>query len=163
MSVICAHTVDMTDWTQFASDAPDLARAVQARLDAHKHHVIATLRKDGSPRVSGTEVEIHEVALLLGSMVNARKVQDLRRDPRFSLHSNPGHHSMEGGDAKISGKAHEILGAEKDRIVDHYPDEIDEADVFELDIEEVTLTSYDGDHMYIDYWRPSRGVERFTK
>lgn len=153
----------MTNWTHFVGEAPDLARAVEARLQAHKHHVIATLRKDGSPRVSGTEVELYEDSLLLGSMVDARKVQDLRRDPRFSLHSNPGDHSMEGGDAKIGGKAHEILGARKARIVDHYPDEIDEADVFELDLEEVALTTVDGDHLYIDFWQPGRGVNRFTK
>ncbi|NLE78491.1 MAG: pyridoxamine 5'-phosphate oxidase family protein [Rhodococcus sp.] len=153
----------MTNWTQFAAEAPDLARAVAARLHAHKHHVIATLRKDGSPRVSGTEVELYEDSLLLGSMVPARKAQDLRRDPRFSLHSNPGHHSMEGGDAKIGGKAREITGAEKARIVDHYPDEIGEADVFELDIEEVALTTVDGDHLYVDFWQPGQGVTRFTK
>ncbi|MFD4369869.1 pyridoxamine 5'-phosphate oxidase family protein [Rhodococcus sp. NPDC058521] len=153
----------MTTWTQFAHESPDLARAVKARLDAHKHHVIATLRKDGSPRVSGTEVEFFEDTLLLGSMVDARKAEDLRRDPRYSLHSNPGHHSMEGGDAKIGGKAHEIVGTEKDRIVAHYPDDIDEADVFELDIEEVTLTTVDDDHLYVDHWQPGRGVTRFTK
>lgn len=153
----------MTNWTQFAEEAPDLAHAVKARFEANKHHVIATLRKDGSPRVSGTEVEIYEGVLLLGSMVNARKVRDLRRDPRYSLHSNPGHHSMEGGDAKISGTAREILGTRKTQIVEHYPDEIDEADVFELGIDEVALTTVDGEHLYVDYWRPGRDLTRFTK
>ncbi|MEV0945414.1 pyridoxamine 5'-phosphate oxidase family protein [Rhodococcus sp. NPDC049939] len=160
----------MTNWTTFATEAPDLARAVAARLEAHKHHVLATLRTDGSPRVSGTEVEIYEGSLLLGSMVGARKVQDLQRDPRFSLHSNPGHHSMEGGDAKITGRAQEILGERKKRILDHYVDRYDhdpgeapEADVFELDLEEVVLTTVDGDHMYIDFWRPGKGIKRFIK
>lgn len=153
----------MTNWRQFADEAPDLARAVRARFEANKHHVIATLRKDGSPRVSGTEVEFYEQSLLLGSMVNARKVRDLRRDTRYSLHSNPGHHSMEGGDAKISGTAQEISGAQKAQIVDHYPDEIDEADVFELDVDEVALTTVDGEHLHVDYWKPGRGVVRFTK
>ncbi|MDI9973605.1 pyridoxamine 5'-phosphate oxidase family protein [Rhodococcus sp. IEGM 1307] len=110
----------MTNWTQFETEAPDLAKAVAARFEAHKHHVLATLRKDGSPRVSGTEVEFYEGALLLGSMVGARKVQDLQRDPRFSLHSNPGHHTM-------------------------------------------VLTTVDGDHLYVDLWRPGAEVTRFTK
>ncbi|MFC0449694.1 pyridoxamine 5'-phosphate oxidase family protein [Rhodococcus jostii] len=153
----------MTKWTQFETEAPDLAKAVAARFDAHKHHVLATLRKDGSPRVSGTEVEFYEGALLLGSMVGARKVRDLQRDPRFSLHSNPGHHTMEGGDAKISGRADEVLGERKQQIVDHYPDEIPEADVFELGLDEVVLTTVDGDHLYVDLWRPGAGVTRFTK
>lgn len=153
----------MTKWTQFESEAPDLAKAVAARFETHKHHVLATLRKGGSPRVSGTEVEFYDGTLLLGSMVGARKVLDLRRDPRYALHSNPGHHTMEGGDAKISGRAHEIVGERKQRIVDHYPDEIAEADVFELDVDEVVLTTFDGDHLYLDLWRPGKGVTRFTK
>ena len=153
----------MTNWAQFETEAPDLAKAVAARFEAHKHHVLATLRKDGSPRVSGTEVEFHDGALLLGSMVGARKVQDLQRDPRYSLHSNPGHHTMEGGDAKISGSAREILGERKQRIVDRYPDEIPEADVFELDLDEVVHTTVDGEHLYVDLWRPGAGVTWFTK
>ncbi|RVW02707.1 pyridoxamine 5'-phosphate oxidase family protein [Rhodococcus xishaensis] len=164
----------MSNWTTFATEAPDLARAVEARLEAHKHHVLATLRRDGSPRVSGTEVEIYDGSLLLGSMVGARKVQDLQRDPRYSLHSNPGHHSMDGGDAKITGRAQEILGERKRRIVDHWivdrsPSEPAEAEVpaeaeaFELDLEEVVLTTVEGEHLNIDLWRPGNGVTRFTR
>jgi hypothetical protein len=44
----------MVTWKQFSEEVPALADAVQARFKAHKHHVLATLRKDGSPRVSGT-------------------------------------------------------------------------------------------------------------
>ena len=153
----------MTNWTGFADHAPDLARSVRSRLEANKHHIIATLREGGAPRVSGTEVEIYEGILLLGSMVGARKVHDLRRDPRFSLHSNPGHHSMEGGDAKISGQAHEVLGERKQQIIDHYPDEIAAADIFELDITDVVLTTLEGEHMQIDHWQPGRGIARFTR
>ncbi|AOW91795.1 pyridoxamine 5'-phosphate oxidase [Rhodococcus sp. WMMA185] len=175
----------MTNWTTFETEAPDLARAVAARFEAHRHHVLATLRKDGSPRVSGTEVGFYEDSLLIGSMAGARKVLDLQRDPRFSLHSNPGHHSMDGGDAKIAGKAREVVGERRKRIVDHWiadrspdgPDGSDgsdgsdegevpaeaEADVFELDLEEVVLTTVDENHMYIEFWRPGRGVRRFTK
>lgn len=154
---------DTIVWRQFETEAPDLADAVAGRFTTHKHHVLATLRKDGSPRVSGTEVEFYEGTLLLGSMVGAQKVRDLRRDPRFALHSNPGHHTMEGGDAKISGLAREALGERKQRIIDHYPEEIPEADVFELTLGEVVLTTVEGDHLYVDLWRPNKGVTRFTR
>jgi hypothetical protein len=40
----------MATWKQFAAEAPDLAYAVRARFEAAKHHVLATLRADGSPR-----------------------------------------------------------------------------------------------------------------
>ncbi|MDJ0111546.1 pyridoxamine 5'-phosphate oxidase family protein, partial [Rhodococcus erythropolis] len=39
----------MVTWKQFSEEVPALAVAVQARFKAHKHHVLATLRKDGSP------------------------------------------------------------------------------------------------------------------
>src|SRR3546814_14179548 len=38
---------------------------------------------------------------------SALKAKDLIRDGRYALHSNPGEHTMEGGDAKIAGIARE--------------------------------------------------------
>ncbi|WP_137723999.1 pyridoxamine 5'-phosphate oxidase family protein [Prescottella subtropica] len=153
----------MATWQEFTDAAPALAEAVHARLTAHRHHVLATLRADGSPRVSGTEVDRHDGALVLGSMPGARKVLDLRLDPRYALHSNPGHHDMVGGDAKISGRARELTGAEKRAITDTYPEEIGAADVFTLDIDEVVLTTVAENRMHIDLWRPGREVTRFTR
>src|SRR5215204_6233773 len=92
-------------WSTFEAEAPALAAATRARFTATKHHVLATLRADGSPRVSGTEVQFHGDDIVAGSMAEAVKVRDLRRDGRFALHANPGDGSMEGGDAKIAGVA----------------------------------------------------------
>lgn len=153
----------MATWQEFTEHAPALADAVHARLTAHKHHVLATLRADGSPRVSGTEVDWHDGRLVLGSMPGARKVLDLRRDPRYSLHANPGHHSMEGGDAKLSGRARELVGAEKKAITDTYPEEIGGADVYELGIDEVVLTTVSDDRLHMDLWRPGRQIVRLTR
>ena len=47
----CAHA----QLSEFAAAAPELAAAVHERLDAHRHKTIATIRSDGSPRISGTE------------------------------------------------------------------------------------------------------------
>jgi len=95
----------MATWEEFAREAPELAAAVRARFTATKHHVLATLRRDGSPRVSGTEVDFRGADLTLGSMSGARKASDLRRDGRFALHANPGDGSMAFGDAKLAGVA----------------------------------------------------------
>ncbi|EME19905.1 pyridoxamine 5'-phosphate oxidase family protein [Rhodococcus triatomae] len=154
----------MTTWQQFTDEASELAAAVAARLTAHKHHVIATLRADGSPRVSGTEVETFLGLLVLGSMPNARKVLDLRRDPRYALHSNPGHHTMDGGDAKISGHARELVGKEKRAIRDCYPEDPGgDAQYFELGIESVVLTTVSDDRLHVDLWRPGAGVTRSSR
>lgn len=155
----------MATWKEFETEAPDLAKAVAARFTAHKHHVLATLRADGSPRVSGTEVEFTDDGILrLGSMLNALKVRDLRRDARYAIHSNPGHHSMDGGDAKFSGKAVELTDPEAlQEIFDASPPELAPYNVFDLDIDEVVLTSLVDDHMQIDLWHPGAEVKTFTK
>lgn len=153
----------MTTWQQFSTEAPVLSAAIKARLEANKHHVLATLRTDGAPRVSGTEVEMFEGLLVLGSMPGARKVLDLRRDPRYALHSNPGDATMSGGDAKISGRARELLGAEKRTILDAYPNDPGEAEIFELAVEEAVLTTVEEDKLHVDLWRPGAGVTRFTR
>ena len=61
--------------------------ACGALFDAHRHKTIATLRADGSPRISGIEAAFENGDLIFASMPNARKGVDLHRDPRFALHS----------------------------------------------------------------------------
>ncbi|WP_035805758.1 pyridoxamine 5'-phosphate oxidase family protein [Kitasatospora mediocidica] len=152
----------MATWQDFEKEAPDLAPAVLARLEAHRHHVLATLRRDGSPRVSGTEVLVMGADLTLGSMPDAVKVRDLRHDPRFALHANPGDGSLEGGDAKLSGLAVEIVD-EVGRLA--YESELPQPPsgpyhAFRLDITEVVLTSIGpgGDHLVIQSWHPGEEV-----
>ena len=65
---------------------PDFAGRVRRLFDAGRHKTIATLRADGSPRISGIECEFTDGELRFGSMTGARKGADLKRDPRFALH-----------------------------------------------------------------------------
>ena len=60
---------------------------VRAAFDAHAHKVLATLRADGSPRVSGIEMQFVAGEPWLAGMPDSVKFADLRRDPRFALHS----------------------------------------------------------------------------
>ncbi len=138
----------MASWEEFEREAPDLARRVGARFKATKHHVLATLRKDGSPRVSGTEVEFDGPDILLGSMGGSVKARDLQRDPRFALHANPGDGSMEGGDAKISGTVEETEPAQPG------------SHRFRMSVGEVVLTSIhpEGDRLVIETWKAGRGL-----
>ena len=113
----------MATWEKFATEAPDLAGVVRERFQAFRHHVLATVRHDGAPRVSGTEVSWWGADLTIGSMPGARKALDLRRDGRFALHVNPGDGSMDGGgDVKVSGRAVEVVGAEQ---LPGEPEEVD--------------------------------------
>jgi Pyridoxamine 5'-phosphate oxidase len=100
----------MTAWREVEEATPEFAQRVRALFDAHRHKTIATVRADGSPRISGIEVVFEDGELVFGSMPNSRKGADLRRDPRFALHSatvDPveGSEAHWPGEAKISGRA----------------------------------------------------------
>ena len=93
----------MSTWDEVTTAAPELAAAVQARFRAERHAMLATLRRDGSPRLSGIETLFARGQLWLGMMLDSRKALDLRRDPRLALHSASTTETMDDGDTKISG------------------------------------------------------------
>ena len=100
----------MAAWKDVEQAEPEFAARVRRLFDAGRHKTIATLRADGSPRISGIECEFADGELRFGSMPGARKGADLRRDPRFALHG-PSSHPQQGqeaewpGEAKIAGQA----------------------------------------------------------
>ena len=77
----------MAAWRDVERQQPEFAQRVRQLFDARRHKTIATLRADGSPRISGIEAAFEDGDLVFGSMPNARKGADLHRDPRFALHS----------------------------------------------------------------------------
>ena len=97
-------------WKEIEQAEPEFAGRVRQLFDAGRHKTIATLRADGSPRISGIECEFADGDLRFGSMTDARKGADLKRDPRFAIHG-PTFHPEEGkesewpGEAKIAGRA----------------------------------------------------------
>lgn len=149
----------MAQWSDLVAAEPEFAEKVRARFAVRKHCTLATLRQDGSPRISGTEVEFDaDGSLYLGSMPGARKALDLRRDPRLAVHSptvDPEDPSSWEGEAKLSGTAHEV----SDR------NSADESHRFKIDITEVVLTGLGdpADHLVIESWHPDRGYERRTR
>ncbi|PGH43216.1 pyridoxamine 5'-phosphate oxidase [Micromonospora sp. WMMA1996] len=146
----------MTWWSDLVASEPDFAARVRARFAVRKHGTMATLRRDGSPRISGTEVDFGDDGQLrLGSMAGAVKALDLRRDPRVAVHSPtedtpPDDPSAWGGDAKIAGRAHEEPPAE------------DGSHRFRVEVTEVVLTRVGDppDHLLIESWHPDRGLRR---
>ncbi|RZS90229.1 pyridoxamine 5'-phosphate oxidase [Motilibacter rhizosphaerae] len=142
----------MTTWTEFAAAEPALAAAARERFAVRKHATMATLRADGSPRISGTEVEFDERGLVLGSMSGALKARDLQRDPRVAVHSPTVDPAGEGGadwpgEAKVAGVARELPGEHEGG-----------AHVFVVELTEVVVTDLDGG-LRITSWHPGRGVE----
>ncbi|WP_411084303.1 pyridoxamine 5'-phosphate oxidase family protein [Streptomyces sp. cmx-18-6] len=144
-------------WSGFAAAEPVFADTVRRRFQLYKHHVLATLRKDGSPRVTGLEADFRFGELLLGMMPNSRKALDLRRDPRFALHANPGPDAEMGdGDVRVGGRAVEITDP---ALIARFIEEASPPEPFHLfrtELTEVVRTGLDGEALVVQSWRPGR-------
>ncbi|WP_432095728.1 pyridoxamine 5'-phosphate oxidase family protein [Streptomyces sp. bgisy100] len=145
-----------TDWTDFQAAEPGFAETVRTRFQQHKHHVLATVRRDGSPRTSGSEVEFRFGGMWLGMMPDSRKALDLRRDPRFAVMANPGPDtSMGGGDVRVGGRAVEVTDPEvKVRFTEEVEVPPGPFHLFRADLTEVVRTFVDGEELVVQVWRP---------
>jgi Pyridoxamine 5'-phosphate oxidase len=156
----------MVAWKDLEQAEPEFAGRVQRLFDAGRHKTIATLRADGSPRISGIECEFAGGELSFGSMARARKGADLRRDPRFALHSPPVH-PQEGkeaewpGEAKIAGRAVVAGPAGGGSVGEAAGVPSDDGDrLFRADISEVVITRLNPEAtlLVIESWTPQRGL-----
>ncbi len=154
----------MARWQEVLAAEPDLAERARAAFDAHVHKTIATLRRDGSPRISGIEIRFAEGDVWIGSMMRAVKALDLRRDPRYALHSGSDEPEAWQGDAKIAGAAEEIQEqAVLDRVYpsgDGEPERrLDDMHLFRLEISELVWTGLNEarDSLIVDSWTAARG------
>jgi hypothetical protein len=143
----------MPRWKAVEQAEPGLAQRVRSLFDAGRHKTIATLRADGSPRISGIECEFVDGDLRFGSMSAARKGADLARDPRFALHG-PTFHPVEGregewpGEAKIAGSASSVDG-----------------ETFIADITEVVITHLNAEatKLVVEWWTPDAGLRQIER
>ena len=145
----------MAAWKDVEQAEPEFAARVRRLFDAGRHKTIATVRADGSPRISGIECEFADGELRFGSMAGARKGADLRRDPRFALHG-PTFHPQEGRESEWPGEA-KIAG----RAVPTGPvDDVPEGETFLADISEVVITRLNPEAtlLVIESWTPQRGL-----
>lgn len=134
-------------WADLLEDSSELAERIAARFAANLHHVLGTVREDGAPRLSGTEVRIAEGRVTFGMMPGSRKLADVRRDPRVEVHSAPTDDDLAHGDAKLAG----VLVAVTE------PDGGVPGSYFELRIRLASLVRVEGDELVFTVWRPDRG------
>lgn len=152
----------MSSWSEIVADAPDFAERVRGAFDAGTNKTLATIRSDGSPRISGSELRFADgplgVRVTLGMMPESRKLADVRRDPRVAVHSptlEPPPGSLGGGDAKLSGVLIEFDD----------PALTIPGFSFELDVREAVLTTVDeaASLLVVESWHPSRGYHRLAR
>jgi Pyridoxamine 5'-phosphate oxidase len=151
----------MASWNQVEAEAPELAARAREIFDAFKHKTLATLRRDGSPRISGTEVQFSDGEMWFGGMWKSVKALDLQRDPRFALHSGSRDPPDWKADAKVAGRVEEITDEERKAAVirNQAPGR---AHLFRADISELVITGVGDppDHIVIESWHEGRGVTR---
>jgi hypothetical protein len=147
----------VASWNEFEADAPEFATRVRSLMSTRKHLTMATLRRDGSPRISGTEVEFAGGTLQIGSMPRAVKAQDLQRDPRIAIHGPTEDPPVTSpatwtGEAKIAGTATEV---ESDG----------PAHRFVIDVTEAVITHLNeaGDRLVVESWTPSGGFRTLER
>ncbi|HEV7626157.1 MAG TPA: pyridoxamine 5'-phosphate oxidase family protein [Streptomyces sp.] len=149
-------------WADFHAAEPEFADVVQARFEDFRHHVLGTLRTDGSPRLTGLEAGFRDGQLWLGMMIGSRKALDLRRDPRFSLHANPGSDSeMSGGDVRVSGRAVEVTDeGELARYAAGVPEgeQPERFHLFRTELSEVVRVHVEVPYIVFEVWHPGRAL-----
>ena len=160
----------MTSWTAFETEAADLAKRVQLRFEATGLAFLASLRKDGSPRISAVEPLIAAGDLWIGMMEGSLKAADLVRDGRFALHAASIDKNVAEGDAKVAGVAVPVSPADRARYVDAVKARsgwTPEGDfpLFRTELTEVSFLkpAAAGDHLVIEIWTPGRGVRRVER
>ena len=116
-----------------------------ARLNSARVALLGTLRRDGSPRISPIEPYIVEGQLLIGAMAWSAKASDLRRDPRYTLHSAVTGPDSGEGELKLYGSAAEAGQDLRDAATDAWwrawaPDK---AVVFTLHVGQAAFVDWD--------------------
>jgi Pyridoxamine 5'-phosphate oxidase len=167
----------MVSFADIENVEPDLADRVRAILSSTTNAVLGTIRRDGSPRLSGADPYFHDGQLCIWSMPSARKGQDLRRDPRVAVHSIPwdsrklreGAADVGGADAKVSGTAVLVSDAgalsafrtwlKSDRGVETPED----WDLFRIDIDALTVISVDNGELLVDRWSTTEGRQMMRR
>lgn len=155
----------MARFADLEIEEPEFAARVRATFDAHAHKFLATLRADGSPRISGIEMSFQRGEPWIAGMPRSAKFADLRRDPRFSLHSGSPEPDAFAADAKFSGRALEITDPDERRsfgIEAGVSPGLMNFELFRVDLDQVVLVHLDDQKkaLVISSWRPGRGLTR---
>lgn len=141
-------------WMILQAQAPEIAGFAIERLH-NKVAYLATVRKDGSPRVHPFTPIIGEGHFFVFMEPDSPKGNDLRRDGRYSVHCSVTDTSGESGECIVAGRAKFIedpqLRALAVRISPYNPAE--RYILFEFDPESVVMTEYQNGQPVRKRWK----------
>ena len=157
----------MVRWEEFEEREGELARHGRRLLMLGKEHgdfegglaYLATVRKDGSPRIHPISPVLHDGKLYLFILRTSPKRYDLLRDGRFALHSFPYPLSPDFTDEEfyLTGRA----SAEEDEairraVAEGCGDDVDSGDVFEVSLERVLRKHREPGKLIYTKWSADR-------
>jgi len=136
----------LATWREFASDAPGLAEFGAERFAQTSVAYLATVRKDGSPRIHPVTPIIGGGRLFLFMESTSPKGHDLRRDGRYALHSLVMDQNGTGGEFTVRGHASPTTDPAARRLAATAAsyDPSDAYVLFELSVAEAASTLYQG-------------------
>lgn len=151
----------MATWGRFEEEDPELAGVGRRRLEERGLALVATLRRDGSPRIGAVEPYLVDGRLLLGMIWRSRKALDLLRDPRCAVAAPICDREAPEGDFKVRGRAVPVEDPKTRRRfadavearIDWRPE--DPYHLFEVDLESVTFTRFEQEGMAVRRWAPA--------
>ncbi len=125
----------MASWSVFAAAAPEIAAVGAGLLEEHHLAYLATVRRDGAPRVHPVSPFIVDGRLFVATPPSSPKAADQQRDGRYAMHCLPG---KDDAEFRIRGRARLLpAGSGRDAVIDRGPHYAREEDcIFEYDIDE---------------------------
>ena len=149
-------------WQEFAQQDPELAALGEERLDRNGLVMLATLRKNGRPRISPVEPMFFNGQLYLGMMWRSQKTLDLLRDPRCSVHNAVSDRHGSEREFKVYGRAVEVTDpGERKEYIEAMCKKIDaplaqqEFHCFAVDIDSAAANTLVGEEFQHQVWKAS--------
>jgi hypothetical protein len=156
-------------WSELERRQPRLADVGRQRLLDPGVVLVATIRRDGTPRLSPVEPFVLDGDLWLSMLWRSAKAADLLRDPRILVHGVVTSRNGEEGEFKLRGQAR---NEEDGSVQRRYADAVGQAlgwkpepghfHLFAVGIDELSYLRYDdptGDQ-YVTQWPPGREYVR---
>ena len=138
----------MATWGEFERVSPPLA-AFGRQHFALGAAYLATVRKDGSPRVHPVTAVVEWGHLLLRMETTSPKRHDLRGDGRYALHSTVSDPKNTSGEFQVRGRARKVEDLEVRALA---PPEDTYTLLFELYVESAMSTVYQDGHPVRQRW-----------
>ncbi|WP_433521341.1 pyridoxamine 5'-phosphate oxidase family protein [Nocardia pseudovaccinii] len=145
-------------WSRVVDTAPEFATRVEALFRAFPNKTLATLRKDGTPRLSAVEVWLTREHAVLILMPQSMKARDVRRDPRVAVlsGSSGASDSPVWPNARLTGTAVPVTDPAQEAAIladAGVPTEMGASGVYLLDLDEVTDTRFSTEAMETNVWK----------